>query len=334
MKLKIHQQVALALIIIFSTLTSVNAQQTNRDIPVRNYLKGAVPEQNGLVIFTRHLNMPGASKAQVYNFVKEWMTQRLERNKNEYSRLLADLPNSHTVVGMGAEWIVFTNHFLSLDRAQMTYIVRAIAQEGGCEMRVENIRYRYEEKERYTAEDVISDKNALSKDGKKLVRGYAKWRKGTIDFVEELFDEAQAAMNIAVRTVQIPPEEERAIGIKNPKSNKIQNTTKETRTDITIMTTIGKKLTTLDCEEGCNGNVTNIPVKVIVSYEGKKRFIYCTLKEPKQYILLREMKKAVLQLTDPESGERMGSIHADNIEWIREAEKTTLKAEITQIEEK
>ena len=54
-------------------------------------------------------------------------------------------------------------------------------------MEVEKIRFNYREgKEKYTAEEWIVDKYALNKAKTKLVRGLAKWRRKTVDFVDDL----------------------------------------------------------------------------------------------------------------------------------------------------
>ena len=48
--------------------------------------------------------------------------------------------------------------------------------------RQEKIRFNYREgKEKYTAEEWITDKYALNKSQTKLVRGLAKWRRKTVD---------------------------------------------------------------------------------------------------------------------------------------------------------
>ena len=57
-------------------------------------------------------------------------------------------------------------------------------------MEVEKIRYTYREKEKYAAEEWITDKYALNKAKTKMVRGLAKWRRKTVNFADNLFEEA------------------------------------------------------------------------------------------------------------------------------------------------
>ncbi len=52
---------------------------------------------------------------------------------------------------------------------------------------MKKIRFNYREgKEKYTAEEWIVDKYALNKAQTKLVRGLAKWRRKTVNFVDDL----------------------------------------------------------------------------------------------------------------------------------------------------
>lgn len=79
---------------------------------------------------------------------------------------------------------------------------------GKCTLEVEKIRFNYREgKEKYTAEEWITDKYALNKAQTKLVRGLAKWRRKTVDFVDELALGATEALSAA--TANAPAEEKK-----------------------------------------------------------------------------------------------------------------------------
>ena len=73
-----------------------------------------------------------------------------------------------------------------------------MCQPEECTLRIERIRFEYregEDKEKYDAEEWISDKYALNKSKTKLVRGLAKWRRKTVDFTDTLFGEAANALS-------------------------------------------------------------------------------------------------------------------------------------------
>ena len=101
---------------------------------------------------------------------------------------------------MGEEWIVFSSTALALDRTSVQYQIGAFCQPETCELRIEKIRYTYGEgrdQEKYVAEEWITDEYALNKSRTKLVRGLAKWRRNTVDFVDALCVEAADALSAA-----------------------------------------------------------------------------------------------------------------------------------------
>lgn len=95
------------------------------------------------------------------------------------------------IAATGEEWLVFSSTALSLDRTWLTYQITVNCQPQKCTMEIEKIRYTYREKEKYTAEEWITDKFALNKTKTKLVRGLAKWRRKTVDFADNLLKRQQ-----------------------------------------------------------------------------------------------------------------------------------------------
>lgn len=150
------------------------------------YLAGAVPEQEGKVVFTKEFSIPGMQQSEIYDRMYRWMDDRLKMNANN-SRLIFFDAEKGQLVGLGDEWIVFSSTALSLDRTRILYQLNVTCQPEKCTLEVEKIRYVYREgKEKYTAEEWIVDKYALNKAKTKLVRGLAKWRRKTVDFVDGL----------------------------------------------------------------------------------------------------------------------------------------------------
>ena len=150
------------------------------------YLAGAVPEADGKVVFTKDFSIPGMSQDTIYSRLLKWMDTRLAKNENT-SRVVYSDREKGQIVGMGDEWIVFSSTALSLDRTKILYQLTLTCQPEKCTLEVEKIRFSYREgKEKYTAEEWITDKYALNKSKTKLVRGLAKWRRKTVDFVDDL----------------------------------------------------------------------------------------------------------------------------------------------------
>lgn len=162
------------------------------------YLKGAVPEVDGKVVFSEELKLPGKTAKQVYDATLEWMSTRLAKNKNDESRVVFTNKEEGSIAGIGEEWIVFSSTALSLDRTLVNYQLTATCREGSCLLRIEKIRFTYREKEKYKAEEWITDRYALNKAGTKLVRGLAKWRRKTVDFADSMLSDAATALGVSV----------------------------------------------------------------------------------------------------------------------------------------
>lgn len=165
----------------------------NKDDDDSKYLAGAVPEVDGKVVFSKEFSIPGMSQDEIYERMLKWMTGLLKENKNNSRVVYADKA-AGTIAGIGEQWIVFSSSALSLDRTLINYQITVNCKPSGCVMEIEKIRYTYREKEKYTAEEWITDKYALNKAKTKLVRGLAKWRRKTVDFADNLFRSAAQAL--------------------------------------------------------------------------------------------------------------------------------------------
>lgn len=161
------------------------------------YLAGAVPEVDGKVVFSKEFSIPGMSEGEIYNRMHSWMEKRLAQNNNKESRIVYTKQEDGTIVGVGKEWIVFSSSALSLDRTEISYQISASCKPEKCTLEIEKIRFSYREgKEKYTAEEWITDKYALNKTKTKLVRGLAKWRRNTVNFVDNLCLSAAEALSM------------------------------------------------------------------------------------------------------------------------------------------
>lgn len=174
------------------------------------YLSGAVPEVDGKVIFTKEFSIPGMSQDEIYKRMLNWMDARLKQNENT-SRVVFSDKEDGQIVGVGDEWIVFSSTALSLDRTQINYQLTTLCQPEKCTLKIEKVRFNYREgKEKYTAEEWITDKYALNKAHTKLIRGLAKWRRKTVDFADALALEAAEALSATTTDVAEAKKQEEA----------------------------------------------------------------------------------------------------------------------------
>ena len=159
------------------------------------YLAGAVPEENGMVVFRKSFRVPGKSQQDVLAGVKDFVVNDLVGKGIEglRTRVISDGQEGGLVVARVEEWMVFKNKPLYLDRTRFRYQVSAKVTGDKVKMEISQISYYYAEQtdgtngESYKAEEWITDQAAIAKSGKKLYPRSGKFRKKTIDRAEEIF---------------------------------------------------------------------------------------------------------------------------------------------------
>ncbi len=162
------------------------------------YLKGAVTESDGKVVFTTTIDAQGKSADDIYDALGRFM-QRLTHESNQMIQAKLTLCDSvnRQIVGAYEEWLVFTSNALSLDRSRFYYLLTAKCSDGKAIIEMSRLHYLYEEErtpQRMTAEEWITDKEALNKKGTKLLPYAGKFRRKTIDRKDYLFQQMKLAL--------------------------------------------------------------------------------------------------------------------------------------------
>lgn len=158
------------------------------------YQAGAVPLVDGKVVFTHQIAAPGLSQGQIYDKLHNWAGLHFNTEQN---RIAYTAREKGSMALTGDKNLVFSSTALGLDQSQMVYRVIIQSEDNACQVQVSNIRYIYnvsyqKEPERFVAEEIITDKAAISKN--KLNRLNGKFRKATIDHVDELFTQMEVAV--------------------------------------------------------------------------------------------------------------------------------------------
>ena len=162
------------------------------------YLAGAVPEENGKVVFTTQLAIE-KPKAEVYQTMKNWADGLVNREETIEKKTRVAYTNEEKgeIVVAAEEWMTFSSTGLALDRTRVYYNLRINCEDNSAKVQMLNIRYLYDENrnggQRLSAEQQITDKEALNKDKTKMYKTIAKFRIKTIDLKDELFDSASKA---------------------------------------------------------------------------------------------------------------------------------------------
>ena len=164
------------------------------------YLAGAVPEVNGQVLFQQTFAVKDKNKQEIYAVMKEYIRQMTkEEIQMQGTKMVMEDSVEGTVVGRFEEWMTFKKKPLVWDRTRFRYLLTAECSDGKCHMTLTQISYYYEEDNdgyngrTYRAEEWINDANALNKAKTKLLWGSAKFRRKTVDRVEEIFTNAREA---------------------------------------------------------------------------------------------------------------------------------------------
>ena len=161
------------------------------------YLKGAVPEVNGQVVFSKHIEAPGKTASQIYDIMLQYMERLTKTSYQIDSKISTTDAQNHEIVGIYQEWLVFKNTTLSLDRTRFFFALRAKCSDGAVDIEMMRIRYLYEEErtpQRMTAEEWITDKEAVNKKNTKLLPMSGKFRRKTIDRKDYLFNKFESLL--------------------------------------------------------------------------------------------------------------------------------------------
>lgn len=161
------------------------------------YLEGAVTtDENGKVVFEAEMEAPGKSAEQLYELLFDYMSGLTQDKEAIESRIALVNKDEHIIANLMDEWLVFNSSFISLDRTECKYNLIANISDGKVKMTINHIYYTYEEGRqtgfKLPADEVITDKVALTKKKNDLARIFGKFRKKTIDRKDQIFNEIVA----------------------------------------------------------------------------------------------------------------------------------------------
>ena len=114
-------------------------------------------------------------------------------DNNIASRVALVNKDEHIIANIMDEWLVFSSSFISLDRTEFKYNLVAKITDNHLNLTLSRINYNYEEGRstgfKEPAENVIVDKVALNKKKNNLAKIFGKFRRGTIDRKDQIFND-------------------------------------------------------------------------------------------------------------------------------------------------
>ena len=161
------------------------------------YLAGAIQlNAEGKVEFVLDTQANGKSADEIYNIVFQYMSKLIKNEQNINSRIALvnrNNKNEQIIACIMDEWFVFNQSFLSLDRSETKYQLVATISDNHLHLSMTRVVFNYEEGRstgfKEPAEKVITDKYALTKKKNDLAKIYGKFRRGTIDRKDQIFND-------------------------------------------------------------------------------------------------------------------------------------------------
>lgn len=187
------------LFVSFLLLCSFSATAQNYSDP--KYLAGAVPEENGFVVFRQSYTCPGKSRDAIYEALESYTKSLIKGPAHlEQCRITQATADEGVVAASMEETLTFRSTNWILDTARFYYQIVFTAHDGGFDAMLRRIHYIYEPMEvsgvqtGLAAEDWITDREALNKKGQLRKVGGKKFRRATIDRKDVIFQQAYDAV--------------------------------------------------------------------------------------------------------------------------------------------
>jgi len=163
------------------------------------YLLGAVPEVEGVVTFQKNFSVTDKSEQQIYDILLAYinnsiMGNAIQKQQPQYTRIISEERENGSIVARIEEYMIFHKTFYELDRTRFRYLLNATVKGQKVNLTITQISYYYNEDMdgkngvNYKAEEWITDKLAINKKGTKLYPRSGKFRRMTVDRVEEIFN--------------------------------------------------------------------------------------------------------------------------------------------------
>lgn len=166
----------------------------------KKYLAGAVPTENGKVVFNRQLDITGIAPQTAIELTRQWASGSLANDG--YNGKICDIDNNagSLIINIDGD-LVFKSSAFQLDQATISFILDVKFNNNKCILTFRNIRYLYAINPNNSRRDVIMadnwivDKEALNKVGTKMYAMNGKFRIRTVQLVDYLTETLRNGLN-------------------------------------------------------------------------------------------------------------------------------------------
>jgi colicin import membrane protein len=187
--------------LLFALLLMLPILATAKGPVDAKYLKGGVPEENGIIVFRKSFSVPNMPTEKIYSTLYNYVNKAVIEPAihEQRTRILSDGKEDGLIVAKVEEYMTFTHVFLNLDQTRFIYQLQAQVEGNKVKLSISQISYYYNEDREgkngitYRAEEWISDAEAVNKKGTKLYPRSGKFRIKTIDRVNDIFQKCMDA---------------------------------------------------------------------------------------------------------------------------------------------
>ncbi len=185
-------------------------------VPVdKKYLAGAVPVVSGQVLYEKIYEVPGKTAGELLELVRGYAEAELVSGPDHgpQARLTEVNAEDGIVAASIQETMWFLRKPMRSDFCQFYYQIVFQVKDGAVDVMLRGLRYTYELTDRpedaltVRAEEWITDKEALSKNGTKMKKMNGKFRKATVDRKDAIFQNIGKALGAKTMNKTIVVEE-------------------------------------------------------------------------------------------------------------------------------
>lgn len=187
-----------------------------KDATDSKYLAGAVPvNEQGIVYFNRDYTCPGKSKAEIFEALKAYVENNIIKNENALpqTKLVEANAEDGLIAARVEETLYFKRKAWVTHSTRFYYELIYNVKDGGFNVEMRKLHYLYDEfqtpnhePQSMSAEEWITDENALNKKGQ-LIKRTRFFRIFTIDRKDEIFRESGKAAGAKFKTKMVEVEE-------------------------------------------------------------------------------------------------------------------------------
>ncbi len=179
---------------------TIGEKENMLDYSDKRYLAGAIPMENGKVVFYRQLDITGITTQTAMELTQEWAKVTLAANG--YNSKVYDIDNNAGTLIMNIDGdLIFKSSAFQLDKATIALILDIKFNNNRCMLTFKNIRYLYainpnnENRDVIMADNWITDKEALNKAGTKMYAMNGKFRIRTVQLIDYLTESLRNELN-------------------------------------------------------------------------------------------------------------------------------------------